>query len=128
MIALLLDLANILGGFLLAVGLLARLPSVGDKLAGAARAIGPFGWVVGVVALACGGYFLILHLTSGPRIFHFEIVGLITGVLLLWERLNLARRTGRDLPASGSSGAGLILAIFGVIATLVGLQGLFTQN
>ena len=128
MIALLLDLANILGGFLLAGGLLARLPSVGDKLAGAARAIGPFGRVVGVVALACGGYFLILHLTSGPRIFHFEIVGLITGVLLLWERLNLARRTGRDLPASGSSGAGLILAIFGVIATLVGLQGLFTQN
>ena len=84
--------------------------------------------IVGGVALACGGYFLILHLMSGPRIFHFEIVGLITGVLLLWERLNLARRTGRDLPASGSSGAGLILAIFGVIATLVGLQGLFTQN
>lgn len=46
MIALLLDLANILGGFLLAISLLARLPSVGDNLAGAARAIGPFGWIV----------------------------------------------------------------------------------
>ncbi len=128
MIALLLDLANILGGFLLAVGLLARLPSVGDNLAGAARALGPFGWIVGVVALVCGGYFLIVHLTSGPHVFHFEIVGIITGVLLLWDRLNLARRTGQDLPASGAAGAGLILAVFGVIAILVGLQGLYTPN
>lgn len=128
MIALLLDLSNILGGFLLAIGLLARLPSVGDNLADVARKLGPFGWIVGVVALVTGGWYLIVHLISGPRVMHFEVVGIITGVLLLWDRLNLRRRTGRDLPASGSAGAGLVLAIFGVIAILVGLQGLFTPN
>lgn len=128
MIALLLDLANIVGGFLLAIGLLVRLPSVGDDLANAAKRIGPFGWIVGLIALICGGYFLIVHLISGPRVFHFEVVGLITGVLLLWDRLNLSRRTGKDLPASGSTGAGLVLAIFGVIAIIVGFQGLFTPG
>ncbi|MFC7377120.1 hypothetical protein [Brevundimonas sp. GCM10030266] len=128
MIALLLDLANILGGFLLAIGLLARLPSIGDNLAGFARRLGPFGWIVGVVALVTGGWYLIVHLISGPRVFHFEIVAVITGVLLLWDRLNLRTRTGRDLPASGSTGAGLVLAVYGVIAILVGLQGLVTPN
>ena len=33
-----------------------------------------------------------------------------------------------SLPASGSAGAGLVLAIYGVIAILVGLQGLVTPN
>jgi hypothetical protein len=126
-IALLLDLSNIFGGFLLAIGLLARLPSVGDNLADAARKLGPLGWIVGVIALICGGYYLIVHLTSGPRLFHFEVVAIITGVLLLWDRLGLAR-TGQDIPQSQSTGAGLIVAIFGVIAILVGLQGLFTPN
>lgn len=128
MIALLLDLANIVGGFLLAIGLLARLPSVGDNLAEGARRIGPFGWIVGVVALVTASYYLIIHLINGPAVFHYEIVGLVTGVLLLWDRLNLSRRTGRDLPASGPAGAGLALAIFGVIAIIVGFQGLFAPN
>lgn len=128
MIALLLDLSNILGGFLLAIGLLARLPSVGDNLADFARRLGPFGWIVGVVALICGGWYLIVHLISGPRLMHFEVVGVITGVLLLWDRLNLRSRTGRDLPASGTAGDGLVLAVYGVIAILVGLQGLVTPN
>ncbi|WP_300576354.1 hypothetical protein [Phenylobacterium sp.] len=127
-IALLLDLSNIFGGFLLAIGLLARLPSVGDNLADAARKLGPLGWIVGVIALICGGYYLIVHLTSGPRLFHFEVVAIIAGVLLLWDRLGLARRTGQEIPESRSTGAGLIVAIFGVIAILVGLQGLFTPN
>ncbi|MBU1345522.1 MAG: hypothetical protein KKA16_01060 [Alphaproteobacteria bacterium] len=128
MISLLLDLSNILGGFLLAIGLLARLPSIGDNLAEGARKLGPFGWIVGVIALICGGYYLIVHLISGPHVFHYEIVAIITGVLLLWDRLNLRGRTGRDLPASGSAGSGLILAIFGVIAIIVGFQGLFTPG
>ncbi|MDP1616415.1 hypothetical protein [Phenylobacterium sp.] len=128
MIALLLDLSNIFGGFLLAIGLLARLPSIGDNLAAAARKLGPLGWIVGVIALICGGYYLIVHLTSGPGVLHFEIVGIITGVLLLWDRLGLARKTGQDVPDSRSTGSGLIVAIFGVIAMIVGFQGLFTPN
>jgi hypothetical protein len=128
MIELLLDAANILGGFLLAIGLLVRLPSVGDDLGRAAARLGVFGWIVGIVALAAGGVFLIQHLISGPHVFHYEIVGIITGVLLLWDRLNLRARTGRDLPASGASGAGLVLAVFGIVAILVGIQGLMTPN
>ncbi|MFT4251467.1 MAG: hypothetical protein QM608_03170 [Caulobacter sp.] len=132
MLELLLDLCNLLGGFLLAVGLLVLLPRAGDDLARLAGMLAPFGWIVGVVAMACGGYFLIAHLISGPHVFHFEIVGLAVGTLLLWDRLRagaLARRLGGgDLPASGSRGAGLVLAIFGIIAMIVGLQGLFTPD
>jgi hypothetical protein len=126
-IALLLDLANIVGGFLLAAGLLRRSPRIGADLARVAARIAPFGWIVGVVALATGGYYLILHATSGPHVFHFELVGIGVGVALLWDRL-----TGRALPRmderDAAAGAGLLLAIFGVIAIIVGVQGLFTPN
>ena len=128
MLALVLDLSNILGGFLLAIGLLALIPNAGDNLVRFADRLSPFRWIVGVVALVCGGYFLIVHLISGPRVFHFEIVGIAVGVLLLWDRLRAGRLARRDLPASGAQGAGLVLAVFGIIAMLVGLQGVFTPD
>lgn len=124
MLELILDLCNILGGFLLAIGLLSLLPRAGDDLERLAGRLAPFRWIVGVAALVCGGYFLIVHATSGPRIFHFELVGIVVGVLLLWDRL----RAGRALPASGAAGPGLVLAVFGVIAMIVGVQGLFTPD
>lgn len=127
MIALLLDLANIVGGLLLAAGLLQRLPRVGDDLVRADAAIRPFGWIVGVVALVAGGYYLIVHLTSGPHVFHFEVVGIAVGVALLRDRL-----TGRPGPVQGSGnvlvGSSLLLAVLGLIAIIVGIQGLFTPN
>lgn len=128
MLALLLDLSNILGGFLLAIGLLEKLPNVGDDLRRFAGRLAPFGFIVGIVALIVGGWFLIVHLTSGPRVLHYELVGIAVGVLLLWDRLGLSRRTGRTPPASSDQGAGLVLAVFGVIAVIVGVQGLFTPN
>ena len=74
-----------------------------------------------------GGYYLIVHLTSGPHVFHFELVGIGVGVALLWDRL-----TGRPAPSTdargASTGAGLLLAIFGIIAIIVGIQGLVTPN
>ena len=123
--ALLLDLANIAGGFLLAVGLLRHLPRIGDSLGRFAARLATVGWVVGIVALVAGGYFVIVHLFSGPRLFHFEVVGIGVGVALLWERL-----TGRQLPRSDGRAAGLslLIAIFGLIAVIVGIQGLFTPD
>lgn len=123
MIALLLDLANILGGFLLAIGLLAQSPRIGGDLAGGAGKLAPFGWIVGIVALVTGGYYLIVHLTSGPHLFHFEVIAIGVGLALLWDRI-----TRSPAPQSGTSGRGLLLAIFGIIAILVGLQGLFTPD
>ena len=128
MLALVLDLCNILGGFLLAIGLLVLIPNAGDNLARFAGRLSPFRWIVGVLALVCGGYFLIVHLISGPHVFHFEIVGIAVGILLLWDRLRAGRLAHRDLPASGSQGAGLLLAVFGIIAMIVGLQGIFTPD
>ncbi len=128
MLALVLDLCNILGGFLLAIGLLALIPNAGDSLARFADRMGPFRWLVGVIALVAGGYFLVVHLISGPHVFHFEIVGIAVGVLLLWDRLRAGRLAHRDLPASGSQGAGLVLAVFGIIAMIVGVQGIFTPD
>ena len=124
MLSLILDLCNILGGFLLAVGLLVLAPRIGDDFERFAARLARFRWIVGIAALVCGGYFLIVHLTSGPHVFHFEVVGIVVGVLLLWERL----RVGRALPDSAARGPGLLLAVFGVIAMIVGLQGLFTPG
>ena len=129
--ALLLDLANLVGGFLLAIALLRRLPRVGDDLARAADRLAPFGWIVGIVALVTGGYYLIAHAVSGPRVFHFEVVAIGVGIALLWDRL-----TSRSAPSNGgrsdgggsATGVALLLAIFGLIAILVGIQGLFTPD
>jgi hypothetical protein len=63
---LLLDLANIAGGFLLAAALLRQLPRVGDDLGRFAARVADLRWVVGIVALVAGGYYLIVHLISGP--------------------------------------------------------------
>jgi hypothetical protein len=128
MLALILDLCNILGGFLLAIGLLALIPNAGDNLVRFAERLGRFRWIVGVAALVSGGYFLIVHLISGPRVFHFELVGIVVGVLLLWDRLRVGRLAHRDLPASGAQGSGLVLAVFGIIAMIVGLQGIVTPD
>ena len=124
MLSLILDLCNILGGFLLAIGLLVLAPRIGDDFERFAARLARFRWIVGIAALVCGGYFLIVHLTSGPHVFHFEVVGIVVGVLLLWERL----RVGRALPDSAARGPGLLLAVFGVIAMIVGVQGLFTTG
>ncbi|MEU4693516.1 hypothetical protein [Actinoplanes sp. NPDC023714] len=130
--ALLLDLANILGGLLLAVPLLRSLPKVGDPLGRFTDRIAPWAWLVGILALVAGGYYLIVHLVSGPRLFHFEVVGIAVGVILLWDRLT-GRRALTGSPSSSPSGGvlsgrALLLAVFGVIAIIVGLQGLVTPN
>lgn len=144
--ALLLDLANILGGFLLAIALLRKVPRVGDDLGRFAARVAPFGWLVGVVALVAAGFYLIVHLVSGPHVFHFEVVGLGVGLALLWDRLR--GRTGHDTAAGQetvtgrgvatqrltaterdtATGLTLLLAIFGIIAIVVGIQGLFTPD
>jgi hypothetical protein len=152
--ALLLDLANIFGGFLLSIALLRMLPRVGDDLSRFAARVAPFGWIVGVVALVAGGFYLIMHMISGPHVFHFEVVGIGVGLALLWDRLRgrtgtVARRetspvthpdshldsrsdsaATRTLTAqrSAATGAALLLAIFGIIAIVVGIQGLFTPD
>ena len=134
--ALLLDLANILGGLLLAVALLRELPRVGAGVGRFAARVARWGWLVGVVALVAGDY-LLVHLFSGPRVFHFEVVGIAVGVALLWDRLtgrapltapDDGRAGGRAGTGGAAAGRGLLLAVFGLIAIVVGLQGLVTPN
>ena len=128
MIALLLDLSNIVGGFVLAIALLQRIPRIGDDLARADTAIRPYAWIVGVVALVAGGYYLIVHLTSGPHVFHFEVVGIAVGVALLRDRLMRRPISSGASTTTAVEGGSLLLAIFGLIAVLVGIQGLFTPD
>ena len=129
MMALLLDLVNILGGLLLAVPLLRRIPTAGAALGRFTDRIAPWAWLVGVLALVAGGYYLIVHLFSGPRVFHFEVVGTAVGVILLWDRLTGRRPLAADRPGTDvASGRVLLLSVFGVIAIVVGLQGLVTPN
>lgn len=141
--ALLLDIANIVGGFLLALTLMQQLPRIGRELGRVAALAERYGWIVGIVALVAAGYYLLVHAVTGPHLFHFEVVGAGVGVVLLWNRLT-GRETGqrgvsahdtrRDVHAGGGygtdavSGAALLLAIFGLIAIVVGIQGLFTSD
>lgn len=129
MIALLLDLANIVGGFVLAIALLQRIPRIGDDLARANAAITPFAWIVGVVALVASGYYLVVHLTSGPHVFHFEVVGIAVGLALLRDRVFRSPAPTRGPPTTTLlRGGSLLLAVLGVIAIIVGIQGLFTPD
>ncbi len=123
--ALLLDLANIVGGLLLAVPLLLQIPAAGGGFARFIGRIAPWGWVVGVVALVAGGYYFLVHVFSGPRIFHFEVVGIAVGLALLWDRI---RGRGERTEPVALQGWGLLLSIFGIIAIVVGIQGLFTPD
>lgn len=127
LIALLLDLATIAGGLLLAVPLLRRLPVVGYDLGRFAGRATPWGWVVGIVALVTGGYYLIVHVVSGPRLFPFELVGIGVGLALTWSRLTGRGKPAGDEPAE-PSGRVLLLAVFGLIAVVFGVQGLFTPD
>lgn len=122
LLALFLDLANILGGFLLSIGLIRQAPRIGDGLDRGADRLAPFAWIIGVIALVAGGWWLILHLTSGPHVFHFELVGIAVGLLLLWGRIK-----GKPV-ASGDRGSAILIAIFGLIAILVGIQGILTPD
>ncbi|MFC4069780.1 hypothetical protein [Actinoplanes subglobosus] len=151
LMALLLDIANIIGGLLLAIPLLGRFPVIARLTA----RIAPWRWLVGIVALVAGGYFLIVHLISGPHLFHFEVVGIAVGVILAWERLTGRRPLAPAVPVPASTAPGattpdpassaaahsnpapspadlagpaLLVAVFGVIAIIVGIQGLFTPN
>jgi hypothetical protein len=140
LMSLLLDLSNIAGGFLLAISLLRVTPRVGEDLGRGAAVLAPFAWIVGIVALVAGGYFLLVHITDGPHIFYFELVGIGVGVALLWDRLRPASGRHSDAPAAAAgtgdvttkaeplTGTALLLAIFGIIAIIVGIQGLFTPN
>lgn len=181
--AALLDLANILGGFLLAAALLADLPRVGAGILRAGLGLARGGTAIGVLALVMGGFYLILHLASGPHVFHFELVGIGVGIALLRDRLfpGVSSRAsarvaaqppghppagvppyrspspvyGSGDPAYGAAdpagsqetrplsarpslagtgrpggvtGGELLLAVFGLIAIVVGIQGLFTPD
>jgi len=166
--ALLLDGSNIVGGLLLAAALLRDVPRLGPPLARLTGALARAGVAIGVLALVMGGYYLILHLTSGPHVFHFEVVGLGVGVGLLRERLfppgaaqaadptptqPTPTQPAPAPPSTGSmpyldtrvpppppaptapssaqapvTGAQLLLAVFGLIAIVIGIQGLLTPD
>ena len=124
--ALLLDLANVIGGLLLSVALLSDLPQVGPWIARAARVAARSTLAVGVLALVMGGYYLLIHLTSGPHVFHFELVGIAVGVAMLRDQLFPRTATS---PLSGIAGPGtLLLAVFGLVAVVVGIQGMLTPD
>ncbi|HEY6797068.1 MAG TPA: hypothetical protein VI248_20540 [Kineosporiaceae bacterium] len=114
--ALLLDLSNIIGGFLLGAVLLADVPHAGDWVRRGAAVLARFTLGVGIIALMVGGFYLIMHVVSGPHVFHFELVAIGVGVALLRDQLfpRLADTrvvTTRSSPTT-TSGAGPAGSLF----------------
>ena len=67
-------------------------------------------------------------LTVIGQILLFTVVLLLSlAFLLLMDRINAGRDTS-DPVAKGATGFQTFVAIFGVIAIIVGIQGLFTPN
>ncbi len=134
-----LDLSLLVGGFLLAAVLLQQIPQIARGVESAASTLNRFRLVVAVVALVAAGYFLIVHAVSGPQVLHFEVVGLLVGICLL---LTSTPASASGAPRTSSSGRravsgptnvtqdprALLLAVLGLIAIIVGLQGLITPN
>jgi hypothetical protein len=70
-----------------------------------------------------------VHLTSGPHVFHFEVVGIAVGLALLRDRLFRSPAPTRGPPTTTLlRGGSLLLAVLGVVAIIVGIQGLFTPD
>ncbi len=128
-IALILDLANIAGGLLLAQETIIQLFKLGAKnpIRAIAESLQPLKIYIGLAALGTGLYWLLFHIFKGQSIWLFEIIGIVMGLILANNKIN--EKAGRELITQQHlDKVQPFYGIFGLIAIAAGIYGLILPN
>jgi hypothetical protein len=110
----LLEILNIIGGLVLAVGVVGALPGIGKFLEKAGKFLGGFQVLIGVIIL-------ILALLDFGSV--QSIVALLVGIILLTGVFYVIPAVGKYMTRFGKWLGGF-QTIIGVVAIIVGLLGL----
>lgn len=108
------ELTNIVAGLILAIGILPALPAVGRSLEKAAKWLGRFQTIIGIIAITVG--ILFFSLIQGT-------VAIIGGLILAMGILSSIPALGKHLKKL-AQWLGGFQTIIGVIAIVVGVLGL----
>jgi hypothetical protein len=109
----LVEIANIIAGLILAMGILPNIPAIGKDLARVAKWLGGFQTIIGVVSIIIGLLYFGLQ----------GIVAILAGLILAMGLLPNIPAVGKDL-AKAVKVLGSFQTIIGIIAIVLGIWGL----
>jgi membrane protein HdeD len=109
----LVEIANIIAGLILAMGILPNIPAIGKDLARVAKWLGGFQTIIGVISLIIGLLYFGLQ----------GIVAILAGLILAMGLLPNIPAIGKDL-AKAVKVLGSFQTIIGIIAIVLGIWGL----
>jgi len=109
----LVEITNIVAGFILAMGILPNIPAIGKDLEKIAKWLGGFQTIIGVLAIVIGLLYFGLQ----------GIVAIVAGLILAMGLLPNIPAIGKDL-AKAVKVLGSFQTIIGVIAIVLGVWGL----
>jgi hypothetical protein len=109
----LVEIANIIAGLILAMGILPNIPAIGKDLARVAKWLGGFQTIIGVVSIIIGLLYFGLQ----------GIVAILAGLILAMGLLPNIPAIGKDL-AKAVKVLGSFQTIIGIIAIVLGIWGL----
>jgi len=128
-IALILDIANISGGLILAQETITSFFKLDKQnpIRGISESIAPFKTYIGIAALMSGLYWLLFHLFKGQSVWLFEIIGIALGMILANSTIN--QKAGKELITQKHlDTVQPFYGILGVIAIVAGIYGLILPN
>jgi hypothetical protein len=109
----LVEIANIIAGLILAMGILPNIPAIGKDLARVAKWLGGFQTIIGVISIIIGLLYFGLQ----------GIVAILAGLILAMGLLPNIPAIGKDL-AKAVKVLGSFQTIIGIIAIVLGIWGL----
>jgi hypothetical protein len=109
----LVEIANIIAGLILAMGILPNIPAIGKDLTRVAKWLGGFQTIIGVVSIIIGLLYFGLQ----------GIVAILAGLILAMGLLPNIPAIGKDL-AKAVKVLGSFQTIIGIIAIVLGIWGL----
>jgi hypothetical protein len=109
----LVEIANIIAGLILAMGILPNIPAIGKDLTRVAKWLGGFQTIIGVVSIIIGLLYFGLQ----------GIVAILAGLILAMGLLPNIPAVGKDL-AKAVKVLGSFQTIIGIIAIVLGIWGL----
>lgn len=107
------EIANIVAGLILAMGILPNIPAIGKDLERVAKWLGRFQTIIGVLAILVGILYFGLQ----------GIIAIVAGLILAMGLLPSIPAIGKDL-AKVVKWLGGFQTIIGIIAIVMGIWGL----